>query len=248
MLHSGSLHRLERRVLADPLPDRVRGRAEVVVDGGEPLGAVAVPGHPQLQRVAAARALERAHALVDRPRRAIVEQVRRALREGRVEVALVGHQQRARWRSASTSSCADPRPASAPARRPPSGAGGCRDRSAEAPCAPSTCSQMPRSAQIRPIATRSSKAPTAVEPLVATTATTGARLGVEQPLERGRIHREPLVGRHLDRVRSRRARAATRRAPPSSARARTRTPPPRRRARPAPTRAAAPSRAPRRAR
>ena len=44
--------------------------------------------------------------------------------------------------------------------------------SADAPCAPSTCSQMPRSSHSAPIVSRSSNDPVAVEPAVATTAIT----------------------------------------------------------------------------
>src|SRR5687768_4848750 len=66
---------VERMVLLHGRVERGGRGAQVVVQRRQTLGAVPLPGHPELQRVAAARALEAAHALVVDTVRAVVEQV-----------------------------------------------------------------------------------------------------------------------------------------------------------------------------
>ena len=68
MFDSGACSASKSRARADRRVQRPRGGAQPVVERAEPVGAVALQRHPDLERVEPARALEAAHALV--PRRA----------------------------------------------------------------------------------------------------------------------------------------------------------------------------------
>ena len=114
-----------------------------------PSHAVALEGDPQLDDVRAARALEAARPLVPLPRSlsSPVKEVRRALREGASRDRARRARAARRRRAAAASSCADPTRSSARGRFRAADRDACADSSADAPCAPSTCSQRPRSSQ-----------------------------------------------------------------------------------------------------
>jgi hypothetical protein len=90
----GDVRRLEVRSLGDPIMERARHGAQMIVEGSDAVGAVALQGHPHLQRVAPPRAHEASDALIDDPLVVIsMKQVGRLLRECRVEIALITNEQ-----------------------------------------------------------------------------------------------------------------------------------------------------------
>ena len=146
MLASGRCSALERR----GAPRRRRATPRVVAHRWSYSAASpSVPWRCQATQSfsasPAARALEAAHALVVDALRAVVEEVLGALAKA-ARGAARRAQERPGGQGQGQASCAGPRPASRRARRRRRGDGASAESSAEAPWAPSTWSQVPRSA------------------------------------------------------------------------------------------------------
>ena len=123
--------------------------AQLIVERSDPGGAVALERQPELERVGAARALKAAHALIARTllgRRRERDTVPAARR--RLQIALVTHQDEPGGEREQHHLVRIPgeRAARADAAQPMAVRA---ESSADAPCAPSTCSQTPRASHRR---------------------------------------------------------------------------------------------------